>query len=236
MIFIADTHSLRPIFELIDLNNITKSNLIHVGDSGIGFISEEQQIKNLLTLDLMLRETNNMLYMIRGNHNEKKYWEESKFKDSLPKFTNLILIPDMSVLTIENKNILFNGGGISIDRKYRLKNGYGFDPNEGFLYNKEHMLNVINNQEIDIVVTHSCPHFCEPISLTPIVYEFAYSDPTLIEELKAERLLHTQMFTDLLEVTKPKHWLFGHMHRSSLTEQEGCKFRGLAINELYELK
>lgn len=68
MIFIGDTHGIRPVFEVIDKNKIENSNLIHVGDFGLGFEEITKDVNNLKILDEMLIETNNYLYVIRGNH------------------------------------------------------------------------------------------------------------------------------------------------------------------------
>ena len=35
MILLGDTHSLKPVFEIIEKNNIKNSNIIHVGDFGL---------------------------------------------------------------------------------------------------------------------------------------------------------------------------------------------------------
>ena len=37
MIFLGDTHKIKPIFEIIDMYDIQNENIIHVGDIGIGF-------------------------------------------------------------------------------------------------------------------------------------------------------------------------------------------------------
>jgi predicted phosphodiesterase len=73
MIIIGDTHSIRPIFAAIDDNNIENQNIIHVGDVGIGFLSVKQDVANLQLLDRALIETNNKLYLIRGNHDFKNF-------------------------------------------------------------------------------------------------------------------------------------------------------------------
>ena len=97
MIFVGDTHGIRPIFNIIEYNSIRGSNLIHVGDFGLGFQDIIRDVKNLLTLDEMLLETNNILYVIRGNHDCPIFWDKSKGLN-LPKFKNLRLIEDYSVI------------------------------------------------------------------------------------------------------------------------------------------
>ena len=111
MYFIGDTHGMRPVFSIVDRFKIEKSNLIHVGDFGLGFVSIMQDVKNLEVIDEMLIDTQNKLFVVRGNHDNPIFWDKSKGLN-LPKLHNIHLVDDYSVLDIENKKILCVGGGI----------------------------------------------------------------------------------------------------------------------------
>src|SRR5688572_8861392 len=119
MYLIGDTHSMRKVLHMIHDNNWTGQNLVHVGDFGLGFVSMEQDIKNLEAVDEALMDTGNHLYVIRGNHDNPIFWDKSKGVN-LPKLRHLHLIDDYTVCNIEGKNILFVGGAISIDRRPRM--------------------------------------------------------------------------------------------------------------------
>lgn len=244
MIFVGDTHGIRPIFNIIEYNSIRGSNLIHVGDFGLGFQDIIRDVKNLLTLDEMLLETNNILYVIRGNHDCPIFWDKSKGLN-LPKFKNLRLIEDYSVINIENKNILFIGGAISIDRQLR-KEDFPYPSwweDEVFNFNEKLLENNIKNKtNIDIVVTHTAPMFVFPKDFdAKIVKEFAKIENLhgrdLIKELKEEREILNNIYNIITSKFnyKPKHWVYGHFHQDEVEVYKDTEFTCLGINKIKEI-
>lgn len=238
MIFIGDTHGIRPVFEVIDKNKIENSNLIHVGDFGLGFEEITKDVNNLKILDEMLIETNNYLYVIRGNHDNPIFWDKSKGLN-LPKFHNLRLVDDYTAIPIEGKLILFVGGAISIDRTFRVDDRPypSWWKDEEFKLNKDSRFTPNN---IDIVVTHTAPHFCMPISDdVPIVNNYHAIEKQhgndLKSDLKIERHNLTQLYETIIKWSKPKLWFYGHFHTSYDREIDGIRFIGLSINELKEI-
>ena len=161
MYFLGDTHGIRPAFMTIDKHKIENSNIIHVGDFGLGFLHIEQDINNLKATDEMLLETNNHLYVVRGNHDNPIFWDKSKGLN-LPKLHNLHLVDDYEVITVEGKKILCVGGGISIDRQLR-KNGKPYPSwwkDEEFKWSPDKFHKIaIYEKVIDIVVSHSAQVF-----------------------------------------------------------------------------
>lgn len=243
MIFIGDTHGLRPIFSIIDRHNLTSQNLIHVGDLGLGFVSIQQDIKNLDVLDEMLIETNNHLYAIRGNHDNPIFWDKSKGLN-LPKYHNIHLVEDFEVIKIENKHVLFAGGAISIDRRPRMSDlpWPTWWKDEVFKYDEEKMEQNIYGKDIDIVVTHSAPDFCFPQgSNNYLVNEYAIVEYQhgikLHDELAEERGEITRMYSDLKHGfgKKPKYWFYGHFHNTKSEDINGTIFKLLNINEIYDV-
>lgn len=244
MYIIGDTHGIRPIFEIIHNNNLAGENLIHVGDFGLGFEPIERDLKNLGILDEMLIDTNNTLYVIRGNHDNPIFWDRSKGLN-LPKFHNLKLVDDYTVHEVEGKKILFVGGALSIDRRPRMSD-YPYPTwwkDEEFRYDRDRLSNCLKRHEnIDIVVTHTAPDFCHPTDDDVyIVNHYHAVEAThgvdLKLQLKQEREEMTEMYHDLtLEYgKKPKHWFYGHFHSKKDEEHYGIQFHLLNINELYEL-
>jgi len=244
MYIIGDTHGLRPVFSIIDKHKLQDQNLIHVGDLGLGFVSIEQDINNLKTIDEMLIETNNHLYVIRGNHDNPIFWNKSKGLN-LPKLHNFHLVDDYTVIKIENKNILFVGGAISIDRRPRMDDvPYpSWWADEIFKYDKIKLDKAIANLNVDIVITHTAPSFCYPkgVGNVDIVDYYhvieAQHGIDLKQELMTERLQVSMLYHDLTSLCKqnPTHWFYGHFHSTKKQKIDNIEFNLLNINELYKV-
>ena len=148
--------------------------LIVAGDCGFGFEKKEYYEQIARRNVKRMNEANNWIVFVRGNHDNPLYFDGKQFKHK-----RFIAIPDYSILLACKHTILCVGGGISIDRRYRMeewknycvkhrihsntedkfsKNFYWSD--EAPVYNDE-MLTLINQKfAIDTVITHTAPDFC----------------------------------------------------------------------------
>jgi UDP-2,3-diacylglucosamine pyrophosphatase LpxH len=242
MYYIGDTHSLSPIFTIIDKHKIENSNLIHVGDFGLGFQQIDRDIKNLNLLEEALEETGNILYVIRGNHDNPIFWSKDIW---LPKFDNIHLVQDHTIQVIEGKKVYFAGGAISIDRMIRSKeNPPSYWKNEQFKYNisiKNNLIYDKNYHNIDVVVTHSSPDFAFPLGTNNELVNY-YCEieekhgNNLRADLEFERSVLSEMYSDIKQNSKISHWIYGHFHKSAKQVIDGSIFKSLNINELYEYK
>ena len=242
MFFCGDTHGMRPVFTIIDRFKIEKSNLIHVGDFGLGFVSIMQDVKNLEVVDEMLMDTQNKLYVVRGNHDNPIFWDKSKGLN-LPKLHNIHLVDDYSVLDIENKKILCVGGGISIDRQLRKddKPYPSWWQDEEFQWHPGKFNRVVNSHDtMDIIVTHSAPSACYPRGVdAPIVNDWhgieLQHGNNLKGELQMERKKIDMLKDAVLKAYKPTNWFYGHFHTSKTEIIDSVKFQALNINEICEI-
>lgn len=242
MYFIGDTHGIRPIFAIVDKHKLENSNLIHVGDLGLGFQDITRDIKNLETLDEMLQETNNHLYAIRGNHDNPIFWDKSKGL-RLPKFHNLHLQDDYTAQIIESKTILFVGGAISIDRSIRRdEHPPTWWEDEVFKFDRAKTIKLFQQYgRFDIIVTHSAPSFAYPQNdYVDIVNHYCDIERVhgqdLRRELRLERGDISEFYEELKSLgVKPTHWLYGHFHSTKNQKIEGIQFKLLNVNELYEI-
>lgn len=245
MIIIGDIHSIKPIFELIDKNKWEGQNLIQVGDFGLGFQEIRRDIENLLLLDEALVESNNKLYVVRGNHDNPIFWDKSKGLN-LPKFHNLVLVQDYQVITIENKNVLFIGGAISLDRKVReFEKPYPtWWKDEEFIYNYSKLFTACKNINLDVVITHNSPDFAYPAQavtsyLVDHYHQFELQHGgDLKKDINNERLDITEMYNNITIDfrLRPKYWCYGHFHESHIENIDGTEFKLLDIKEAYEIK
>ena len=195
--------------------------LIQVGDFGLGFRKGGETD----VLHFIGKEAERLgihVYAIRGNHDDPLYFNGSKYG-------GLTLLEDYSVIKIEGQNILFIGGGISIDRVWRLEKRHPYWANEKVVY-KPNVLKKISG--IDIVVTHTAPMFCFPVGFNDFVKSFFKDDPFLERDLIQERELMSNIFTILRKKNKIKKWVYGHFHNESKEIHEGTAFHLLNIDQI----
>jgi predicted phosphodiesterase len=242
-ICVGDTHgNFEYIRKKIKEKNITDMVLLHVGDFGVGFNSERADRLNLERLNTRLKKNNCEMYVIRGNHDNPACF------DGTWDWSNLHLVPDYTVVTIDGYDVLMVGGAISIDRVPRKRErqvyaSQGIDK-ELYWYDEEFILNEDKLKDVkgvSYVVTHSAPHFVEPINYQGLpthgylVESFAYEDVNLKKELDKEREDLTKMYEILKENNYISKWLYGHFHRSNAMYYEDTDFILVGINEFREV-
>lgn len=229
MIFIGDIHgNFNRLIIGINRLELLNQNLIQVGDFGIGFRGDKYDLEFMRRLNDCLQRGNNQLFVIRGNH------DDPRFFDGSVTYSNLKLLPDYSLLSIKSKNLLLVGGAISIDRKDR-RPGVNYWHDEVFNLNEEKLQSILSTNKIDIVVTHTAPTFAFPQEFDRIVMEFTEADPTLLDELTQERKQLDTLYSTIVNSTKPAFWIYGHFHQSHTQFINGTEFHLLHENELKEL-
>lgn len=211
---------------------ICNSIIIVAGDIGIGFYKSSYYINEFIRLNKILKATNNIIFFVRGNHDNPAYFN-GNLVDVLDIFSHIKLVPDYYVLISKNANILFVGGGISIDRIYRKKNkSYWLDEQINYEYNT--IKNI--DKHIDIVVTHSAPSFCYPTSKYELKKWFL-DDPDLDILTNLDRLNHTKLYNDLVKYKHPlKYWCYGHFHKNHQEKHNNTMFILNSELSFYELK
>lgn len=218
---LGDTHgNLNPIKKLLSENTKEGDTIIQLGDFGIGFVHEEK----LKSLGEKLKSQGVYCYAVRGNHDNPIPFQEGR------NWGNLQLLPDNSVLQIEEKSILFLGGAISVDRHFRTL-GVDYWSNERFSLNKKYLKNL---RGIDMIMAHSCPNKVQPKpTKSPFIDKFAERDPNLYSDLIEDGELINEAFEIMSQNNKIKNWYFGHWHVHHLQEYQGCEFRCLDIDEVF---
>lgn len=206
------------------LESVENTCYIQVGDFGMGF--DKNEVEKLKKLNSFLKEKNSDLYIVRGNH-DNPFWFNGDFYDHVKsEFTNIIFIPDYTVLKINNENILFIGGAISIDRIPRMKRGVinetvEYWPDEKIMFDYEKASNYRN---IDRMVCHTAPNFAMPWSLGKIVHHFAENDKSLIKDVTDERNKLTDIVDIIMSNNNLKGYYYGHFHNHYRTYKNNCEF------------
>jgi predicted phosphodiesterase len=246
LFYLGDIHgNFSVIHQYVKKFDIKNAHIIQVGDFGVGFKSIEKEKRLLQMYHDLLVKNNVIVWAIRGNHDYKPHFDSDPFG-----LTNIKLIPDYTILELCGKKILCVGGAVSVDRtwRYTFKQKMGiFEnqalgveswwPDEIFQLDKD---KICEMRDIDIVVTHTCPHYCPPdntFGFGPFVEGIIRDtgDTGLKTDLNVER----QAMTDLFHLLKmngnniEKHY-YGHFHNSEVQNYDGCEHRMLGIGELWE--
>lgn len=226
--FLGDEHgNLKHIRYIINSYHLTDTVLFLCGDVGLGFQPKwERSIIDYINKKLVI--TNCYVIGVRGNHDDSSQFQDTELVKANGNPRNWLNVPDYTVVNVCNKNILCVGGATSIDRKYRLANGWGYWENESPIYKPK------LEEHIDIIVTHSAPSFCFPQIKSDIVYEYAKYDETLLDDISKERMVFDKIYEDYKDTITD--WFYGHYHQSHLEQINGINFRLLNIEEFCEYR
>ena len=216
---------------------MTDTLLIVAGDCGFGF-DKPAYYEQVYNKDAgLLRKANNWIVFVRGNHDNPAYFNEERIAHKRWR-----TVPDYSVISACGHNILCIGGAISIDRERRMKQqaryalaqtGY-YWRDEAPIFSKDAIDSI--TIPIDTIVTHTAPSFCEKQDHA-FLHEWAEMDPTLLDDVAAERQTMDRIFEYIKQSSNPvQNWIFGHFHESWTSFIDGIRFKMLDIMEFYEIR
>ena len=245
VLFTGDLHGdFSVIATTINRCNLENCAIVVCGDIGIGFEKEEFYRQKFNHLTKTLKKKNIHLYMFRGNHDNKDFFDGEHFTE----FEFIHIMPDYSVIQAPKRNILCIGGAISIDRTYRLQvmdkvaidymrwHNCGWDKayenskkfyweNEAIVFDENELKDIDDLRiKIDTVCTHTAPTFCEPLTKGGI-QGWLDVDENLEEDLNKERKTCDEILMWLVQNEHPiKDWYYGHFHFHYSTVQDDIHF------------
>jgi len=117
--------------------------------------------------------------------------------------------------------VMLIGGAFSIDHMYRVED-FSWWKNEELSYEQfEILMALYNSHKPTVMVTHDCP-----LSIIPMMHSHPFKDNS-----------RTQVaLQKLLDIHKPKLWVYGHHHKSFDVVIEGTRFVCLAELEMKDLQ
>jgi len=185
----------------LEIRNFT---LVGVGDLGIGFLDADKQARQFDYINSFFGGKGIDFIGIRGNHDDPSYYDGSI------DYSNFKLLPDYTSLTLNDKEFLFVGGAVSIDRKIR-KEGVSYWADEKFILDHSKI------KRCDVLVTHSAPTWSGPFDKSGIS-GWCDRDDTLWDECLQERKDHDV----LIKLCGASRHYCGHFHTSSSVDFDGC--------------
>jgi DNA repair exonuclease SbcCD nuclease subunit len=215
------------------LEGNTGVNFVQLGDFGLGF---EQPFRDWNTLDPineLLKQSDSMMYVIRGNHDNPSFWHLGRGFD----FSNIVFQPDDSIMLIEDKMCYFAGGAISIDRT-RRRQGVDYWGAETYVPNIYGYDDYPSEEKVDILFTHDVYHPCSPYSVhnSESVKYFAESDKYLIEDITESQVSMKILYDGILRTNPNFVWYHGHYHESHVTNNNEQITHSLSELEFKEVR
>ncbi len=223
---LSDIHgNINPILKWNNL--VENSVLIQLGDDCIVHYDYHP-------IAYKLEKRNNKLLVLRGNHYSVAF-DGSSVGDK----DSVTFVSDYTVLNLNDKNFLFIGGAVSLDRKWRreYRQKYPFSENwyredEALPYDEEKLSSL---PKIDFLLTHTGPKTALTKLDPNFVKKFFEDDDKLFDDLALENKNINQIYKKISEQEHTTKGYFGHFHLSETGLFENIPFRCLDINEIVEL-
>lgn len=170
--YTGDIHGQKyDIIRFCEKFNLTKDDtVIILGDVGANYYGNNRDT----ALKDAFKSLNPTILCIHGNHEKRpvtistykeKEWNGGTvwYEEAYP---NLLFAKDGEIYTVEGLRHIAIGGAYSVDKYYRLSRGYAWwadeQPSEEI---KMHVEQQLKENEIDIVLSHTCPYKYEPIEV-----------------------------------------------------------------------
>jgi len=216
----------------------SNSIFIFTGDCGIGFNKPKYYTDLFEKYNNILSYNNSFVIFVRGNHDDPSYFDGETIN-----LSNIKAVPDYSVISARDHNILCVGGAISIDRTWRKKqedriNMFSSDnkkklywDGEAPVFKEDSLKEITEKVIIDIVVSHSSPSFATPEN-HGFIDNWASEDEKLKSDIKNERIIFDKIFNTLRSLnSQPKYWAYGHFDIMYIEKRSDTIFR--AINSTF---
>jgi len=209
MIYITgDIHgSLEPVFDLVEKYEPKEDDIIVIlGDVAVNYTGRlrdkfiKEEMKNIGVT----------FFCIHGNHENRPQniasykemnWNGGRvlYEEDYP---NILFPVDGDIFELEGNKCIVIGGAYSVDKFYRLRNGYNWWPDEQPSPTiKEYVEEQLKNNKIDVVFSHTCP------------YKYIPTECFLsgIDQSKVDN--NTEKWLDTIEeAIEYKAWYLGHWH------------------------
>lgn len=219
--------------------------IIICGDVGFGFEKPGYYEQLCNKFEKICSERNVTIFMLRGNHDDPSYfWGGNKINTE-----HFKAIPDYSVISNGEHNILCVGGAISIDRTTRISewrqnvykyamwhncplsvaeekitSKYYWEDEKPYLDDNALDELALNDIKIDIVCTHDAPPFCPPLSKEGIL-DYVEKDKTLSDDIDESRSIFSEILAKLILDSHPvSKWIYAHYHHHEWVEIDGVEY------------
>lgn len=199
--------------------------LIILGDAGINYYGADRDKK----VKKMLENLPITIFSIHGNHEMRPKtiptYKEVEWNGGIvyqeEKYPHLLFAKDGEIYDFEGIKAIAIGGAYSVDKEYRLQNGWGWwadeQPSEEIKARVEKAL-ADNGNKKDVVLSHTTPLKYEPIEMF-----LSYVDQSKVDK-------STEIWLDKIEDTIDyKKWYCGHYHTNKSIDKVRIMFEDVTV-------
>lgn len=187
----------------------TNTIFVIMNGFGLGSQSLEDFHEPFDKLNKILDEANSYVCFLRGCNDEPKLFNGDKpFADG-----RIMAIPDYSLISIKDFTCLCIGGGLSIDKQWKLSNEQitgqkEFYENELPFYNGKLLDETINGSQIHAVCTYEPPTFMLPSTnhLSKISW-FEANKELVHKQIEASGVIDKVYFDLTQKMKMPSNWI-----------------------------
>lgn len=214
ILYTGDIHGdVTGVVNMIHAYSLRKDDVIVLlGDVGINFYMDNRDTDSKNYLNKALEESGAKVLCIHGNHEERPYniptYNKINWREGIvyveDAYKNILFAKDGEIYNLENKMSIAIGGAYSVDKQWRLENGYPWfkdeQPSEDIKEYVEKQLESVN-WTVDQVLSHTCP-----IKYTPVDRLMKGLDQSTVDR-------STEFWLDSIEdKLEYDRWLCGHWH------------------------
>ena len=199
--------------------------LIILGDAGINYYGADRDKK----VKKMLENLPITIFSIHGNHEMRPEtiptYKEVEWHGGIvyqeEKYPHLLFAKDGEIYDFEGIKTIVIGGAYSVDKEYRLQNGWGWwadeQPSEEIKARVEKAL-ADNGNRIDVVLSHTTPFKYEPVEMF-----LSYVNQSKVDK-------STEIWLDKIEDTIDyKKWYCGHYHTNKSIDKVKIMFEDVTV-------
>lgn len=211
VLYTGDTHGkIQKITNAIRNGFVTADDTIVIlGDAGFNYYGNDSGDKRTKS---RLNKEGVTVFCIHGNHEMRpetiptyitKIWNGGTVYYE-EKYPNILFAKDGEIFDLDGRKTIVVGGAYSVDKFYRLRNGYRWFPDEQPSEETKARVEAVLegcNWEIDQVLTHTCPS-----KYIPAEAFLSCVDQSTVDN-------STEEWLDTIEKRlKYGRWLCGHWH------------------------
>jgi 3-oxoacid CoA-transferase subunit A len=223
----GDTHGdFRAVVRFCKKHNLTDADTVIVlGDAGINYFGNERDAEPRR----LIAKTPATIFCIHGNHERRPQsmdcYQEILWNGGIvyqePACPNILFAKDGEVFDLDGIKAIVIGGAYSVDKQYRLQNGWSWfadeQPDAAIKAYVEQQLTALD-WHVDVVVSHTCPLRYEP---TEVFLDFV--DQSTVDK-------STEIWLDTIEQRLDyKRWYCGHYHTTKQIDRLQFMFQDFDV-------